>query len=89
VTAGYFIGETGPELAEVLAEKGRPSRVFKTLVEAVNAAHRDAAASGSRAAVLFSPGFASFDMFKSYAERGIVFEQSVFALRGVNAPKSR
>lgn len=89
VDSGYFIGETGPELAEVFAEKGRPAGVFKTLGEAVNAAHRAAAATGRRAVVLFSPGFSSFDMFKSYAERGIAFEQAVFALRGANTPKSR
>ncbi len=89
VAAGYLIGETAPELAEVLAEKGRPVRVCKTLAEAVAAAHKAASADPAGAAVLFSPGFSSFDMFKSYAERGIAFEQAVFALRGAGSPKSR
>lgn len=89
ITAGYLIGETGPEIADVLAEKGRPTRVFKTLSEAVAAAHKDASVAGTRATVLFSPGFSSFDMFKSYAERGIAYEQSVFALRGAAGLKSR
>ena len=89
ITAAYLIGETGPEIAEVLAEKGKRARVFKTLPEAIAAAHKEATVSGLRAAVLFSPGFSSFDMFKSYAERGIAFEQSVFALRGAAGSKSR
>lgn len=89
VCSGYLIGETAPELAEVLADKGRSARVCKTLGEAVNAAFRDASSAADGAIVLFSPGFSSFDMFKSYAERGIAFEQAVFALRGAAAPKSR
>jgi len=89
IDSGYLIGETGPEIAEALAEKGRPARVFKTLPEAVHAAHKAASAAGKPATVLFSPGFSSFDMFKSYAERGIAFEQAVFALRGNISPKSR
>lgn len=89
VCSGYLIGETAPELAEVLADKGRSARVCKTLGEAVNAAFRDASSAADGAVVLFSPGFSSFDMFKSYAERGIAFEQAVFALRGAAAPKSR
>lgn len=90
--AGYLIGETGPEIAEVFAEKGKPARVYKTLAEAVTAAGRAAeaeSASGSTAFVLLSPGFSSFDMFKSYAERGIAYEQAVFALRAVTTAKKR
>ena len=89
IRAGYLIGETGPEIVEALTEKGRPARVFKTLPDAVNAAWKDASAAGGPAVVLFSPGFSSFDMFKSYAERGIAFEQAAFALRGNNSSKSR
>lgn len=88
VRAAYLVGETGPELADVLAEKGRPARVFKTLPEAVAAAYAGARGEGP-ASVLLSPGFSSFDMFKSYAERGIAYEQAVFALRGAAAPKKR
>jgi UDP-N-acetylmuramoylalanine--D-glutamate ligase len=52
--------------------------VFETLPAAVLDAAKAAKAEDT---VLFSPGFASFDMFKSYSERGLLFEQTVLALK--------
>ncbi|MDR1497182.1 MAG: UDP-N-acetylmuramoyl-L-alanine--D-glutamate ligase [Puniceicoccales bacterium] len=78
VTTAWLIGETAPALHKLLQEKGIACRVFDTLPAAVFAVARVAQAGDT---VLFSPGFASFDMFKSYSERGQLFEQTVFALK--------
>ncbi len=77
-----LIGETAPELAAHFAALGTPAQRFGTLAEAVRASSDAAAAAKKpRAVVLFSPGFASFDMFKSYADRGRTFEALVDALK--------
>lgn len=73
-----LIGQTSIELQNILQEKNIPNRVFTKLPDAVRSA---ATAARSGDAVLFSPGFSSFDMFKSYAERGILFEQTVNVLK--------
>ncbi|MDR2981495.1 MAG: UDP-N-acetylmuramoyl-L-alanine--D-glutamate ligase [Puniceicoccales bacterium] len=86
VKYSYLIGETGPELHDVFVEQGIPSRVFKKLPEAVFAAHQ-AAKTGD--AILLSPGFSSFDMFKSYADRGLAFEQTVLGLKNSVATSSK
>ncbi|MDR2844630.1 MAG: UDP-N-acetylmuramoyl-L-alanine--D-glutamate ligase [Puniceicoccales bacterium] len=78
VKTASLIGETAPALHEVFQEKGVPSRIFKTLPEAVVAIAAGAVAGD---AVLLSPGFASFDMFNSYADRGLAFEQTVLAVK--------
>ena len=77
IEAAYLVGETGPELHAIFQELGRPSQVFGTLEEATVAAARDAA---QRTVVLLSPGFSSFDMFRGYAERGLVFERAAQGL---------
>ena len=77
-----LIGETAPELSAHLAALSAPAQVFGTLAEAVHASFEAAlAAKDPHAVVLFSPGFASFDMFKSYADRGRTFEALVEALK--------
>lgn len=78
VKSASLIGETAPELHEVFQENSVSSTIFKNLPDAVHGAWRAVSAGDS---VLFSPGFASFDMFASYAERGLVFEQTVQALK--------
>lgn len=77
IEGAYLVGETGPELHAIFQEMGRPSFVFGTLEEATLAASRDVA---ERTAVLLSPGFSSFDMFRGYAERGLVFERAAQGL---------
>ena len=77
IEAAYLIGETGPELQRHLAALGRPARCFPGLQDAVVAAAKDAHVP---TAILLSPGFASFDQFRGYAERGTVFERAALAL---------
>jgi UDP-N-acetylmuramoylalanine--D-glutamate ligase len=72
----YLIGETGPHLYALFLKNtsiratcilsGRLENVFKSL-RTCNA----------KANVVFSPGFASWDQFSNYAERGAYFETLV------------
>jgi UDP-N-acetylmuramoylalanine--D-glutamate ligase len=77
IEAAYLIGETAPELLRHFEAAGRPARAFASLQDAVVAAARD---SHGPTAILLSPGFSSFDMFRGYAERGAVFERAALAL---------
>lgn len=74
----WLIGETRGELAALCAAAGVPYTVCATLEEAVRGA---AGTAGPGGHVVLSPGFASFDMFRSYADRGDQFEQIVRNLR--------
>ena len=73
------IGEAGPEITQVLNEKGYDKVVEggKSMEEVVRQAH-DLAKSGD--VVLLSPACASFDMFKDYKDRGEQFSSAVQAL---------
>jgi UDP-N-acetylmuramoylalanine--D-glutamate ligase len=73
----FLIGETKHTLAEACAARQISHTVCATLEYAVQKA-ADQAAEGDH--VLLSPGFASFDMFKSYEDRGDQFEQLVRTL---------
>jgi UDP-N-acetylmuramoylalanine--D-glutamate ligase len=72
-----LIGETGPALAAAFEACGVPHATCATLEDAVHAAAGFARPGGS---VLLSPGFASFDMFRSYEDRGDRFERAVTEL---------
>ena len=72
-----LIGEMAERIAASWQEHVPCERV-ETLQDAVNVAW-SLARSGE--AVLFSPGTSSFDMFKSYADRGNQFRELVLALR--------
>ncbi len=71
-------GETAPLLAEQFEKSGVPHAVCSSLDAAVIAASKAAIAGD---VVLFSPGFASFDQFRSYSDRGISFERTVLSLK--------
>jgi len=77
IDSAWLIGETAPELHRQFAALGRQSRCFPSLQDAVVAAAKDAPAPS---VILLSPGFSSFDMFRGYAERGVVFERAAAAL---------
>ncbi len=77
IEAAYLIGETGEELHRQFGALGKTSRLFPSLQDAVVAATND---SHGPTAILLSPGFSSFDQFRSYVERGLVFERAALAL---------
>lgn len=74
IRTAFVIGETREILAEQFRRLAVPVVVCETLRDAVIHA-RDAAVAGDQ--VLLSPGFASFDMFKGYDDRGRQFEAIV------------
>lgn len=73
-----LIGQASDRIAAALGQLTDTVRA-SSLEEAVAAAHALTAAGGT---VLLSPGCSSFDMFKSYAERGAVFSTAVRKLPG-------
>ncbi len=80
VTKAYLIGEAANAF-EASLSGAVPSENCGTLERAVEAAYRDAKASGQPApAVLLSPACASFDQFRDYEHRGDVFRSLVQAM---------
>ncbi len=78
VKHAFLIGETQPVLATFCAAYHLPHTVCATLADAVHGAAAQAVAGDT---VLLSPGFASFDMFRNYEDRGDQFEKLVRELR--------
>jgi len=74
VKHALLIGETATALARACVCVGLPYTEARTLPEAVIAASARAVAGED---VLLSPGFASFDQFHGYDDRGSQFEQRV------------
>ena len=73
-----LMGETSTELAFHCSAFRIEHTICVTLAEAVRRASELARAGDN---VLLSPGFASFDMFRGYADRGEQFEQLVRELK--------
>jgi UDP-N-acetylmuramoylalanine--D-glutamate ligase len=76
VRAAVLIGEMANRICEDWRE-ATSCEIAASLAEAVERAH---ALAQNGEVVLFSPGTSSFDMFKSYADRGDQFRQLVHAL---------
>jgi len=70
IDSGDTFGTTGKELAELLRAEGCVAQFHQSLDKAFEAAVSRARRGGT---VLLSPGFASFDQFKGYADRGSRF----------------
>jgi UDP-N-acetylmuramoylalanine--D-glutamate ligase len=70
----FLLGETGGPLAALCAASHVPHTLCAGLAEAVQQAS-EAARPGDH--VLLSPGFASFDLFRNYEDRGDQFESLV------------
>ena len=72
--AVVLIGRDAPLIDKVIVQSGVPRTRVKTMEEAVHAAYR---ASEPGDVVLLSPACASFDMFRSYVDRGEAFVAAV------------
>jgi UDP-N-acetylmuramoylalanine--D-glutamate ligase len=83
IRKAYLIGEAAGEFARTLDGKVTYESVG-TLDRAVEAAARDAEASGlTEPVVLLSPACASFDQYRNFEVRGDRFRELVLALPGV------
>jgi len=76
VRSTILIGEMAESIAQAWSGAVK-SEIANSLADAVERAH---AIAGPGEVVLFSPGTSSFDMFKSYADRGDQFRALVQAL---------
>lgn len=74
VRQAFLLGETKEALARFCAARQVPHIVCATLAEAVQRAAENAHSGDN---VLLSPGFASFDLFRNYEDRGNQFESLV------------
>ena len=79
IAKAYLIGEAAPEFAATLGKR-IPYEISATLTVAVEAASRDARATGQDEVVLLSPACASFDQFRNFEVRGDAFRNAVLAL---------
>ena len=79
ITEACVFGECAPALSAALDACGIPHYKGEDCEDAIRHAARLAQAN-TPAHVLFSPGFASFDAFASYTERGKYFNSIVFSL---------
>jgi UDP-N-acetylmuramoylalanine--D-glutamate ligase len=77
--AVVLIGEARPIIERALAGAPYPLESAESMVDAVQRARRLAQPGD---AVLLAPACASFDMFRSYAHRGDVFQAAVRELQG-------
>jgi len=83
VREAVLIGEMRESIARDWSSS-TSCHTVNSLEEAVAAAHRLVGPGGT---VLFSPGTSSFDMFRSYEERGEIFKQLVQQIPTTNTTK--
>ncbi len=89
IAKAYLIGEAAKDFAATLDGKV-PCEITGVLSAAVDAAARDAEASGAgEAVVLLSPACASFDQYRNFEERGKAFVDLVLAIPGVTPHSPR
>jgi UDP-N-acetylmuramoylalanine--D-glutamate ligase len=87
IRKAYLIGEAAPDFGTTLTGKA-DHVIVGTLDKAVEAATRDAEASGAPApVVLLSPACASFDQYPNFEVRGDRFRELVRAIPGLVARK--
>ncbi len=74
------IGETGPNIANLLQKRGFNDISLDGLDTMESIVAKAQSLSNSGDTVLLSTGCASFDMFKDYKDRGDLFNQAVQSL---------
>ncbi|HEX3439668.1 MAG TPA: UDP-N-acetylmuramoyl-L-alanine--D-glutamate ligase [Pseudolabrys sp.] len=85
IRKAYLIGEAAPDFAKTL-DGHVPYEVDGVLSAAIDAATRDAEASGLKEPViLLSPACASFDQYPNFEVRGKAFTDLVLAVPGVSS----
>ncbi len=83
IKKAYLIGEAAQDFAQTLEGKV-PTEITGVLSKAIDAAARDAEASGLKEpVVLLSPACASFDQYPNFEIRGKAFTDIVLALPGI------
>jgi UDP-N-acetylmuramoylalanine--D-glutamate ligase len=86
IRKAYLIGEAAEEFGKTL-DGVVPCEMSGVMSAAVEAAARDAEASGLKeTVVLLSPACASFDQYRNFEVRGQAFTELVQAIPGVTAP---
>ncbi len=78
IAKAFVIGEVGQEMVRKINGFSVPATQCFSMEEAVEAAFQEA---NGQVSILLSPGFASFDQFKNYNERGNIFNQCVLELK--------
>ena len=78
IKKAFLFGETGGQLYQLLKESGSTGILCKSLEQAVVYAHEHVV---KKTNILFSPGFASFDLFDDYIHRGNSFIKYVLNLK--------
>lgn len=80
IQEAFLIGQTASNLVNALKTHNILASVYCSLEDAVQAAF-ERSLLGRCQDIVFSPGFASFDMFSNAQERGIFFENKVLELK--------
>ncbi len=78
IRSAATLGETGERLRDELRSNGVSAERFDSIEDAVTRLSNQASDGDN---VVLSPGFASFDMFESYSDRGEVFRKAIDCLR--------
>tara|TARA_A100001015_G_scaffold128042_1_gene142010 strand:- start:1403 stop:2710 length:1308 start_codon:yes stop_codon:yes gene_type:complete len=82
IQKAFLFGESGKSLVKAFQANGLPGTFCNSLEEAVSKAF---SAVIEKTDILFSPGFASFDCFKNYSDRGNYFVKCVLDLKKISS----
>lgn len=82
VKKAILIGQTGPQLKQLLDDRNFTDYELDTTMRLESAVEKAVRSADAGDVVVLSPGCASFDMFKNYKERGNQFKEYVHGLDG-------
>jgi len=84
IESAVLYGDVAQEMGDFLKVEGNMPQIYEHFGDAIDAAWKLAFQHNStfgQVSVVLSPGFASFDQFSGYAERGKTFMKSVLSLK--------